>query len=378
MNVLHTIPYFNKSSGGPTSCTYNLVKGLNKLGTPTEVLTFQPDKDDIVAFDDYIHYLPDDRKTPLWLSRNFICNLGGTISNYDIIHVNTIWTWPPHIAVREALKRNLPIVLSPHGMLYPQALKVSAWKKKIIGNLFVNNDLKSVSCIHATSQDEARHIRNYGINIPIAVIPNCINMDEYPPQRKMPNKARRFGFIGRLDPIKNIDLLLNAWESLGSETRNAELVLIGDGEPEYVNYLKAIINDNSLKNVRFCGFLSGKELKEAIHSLDYLVLPSKSENFGMVVAEALACGVPAITTKGTPWQSLVDENAGWWVDADIESISNAILVAINLNEKFRLKMGQNGYNLINRKYSASSIAKKMTKLYDWLLGNGNCPDFVIL
>lgn len=377
MNVLHTIPYFNKTSGGPVTCTYNLVKGLYDSGLNINILTFQPTSDEVLATDDFIRYLPDDRFTPLWFTKEMYRSLQDDITTYDIVHVNTIWTWPSHIAVKFARKYNKPLIISPHGMLYPQALRVSRWKKKIISNLFVKKDLRNAYCIHATSMEEAQHIRNYGINAPIAVIPNCIYMDMYPKQRTEANAVRRFGFVGRLNPIKNIDILLNAWNLLGDKTINSELVIIGDGEPGYVEYLKKIARTGDLNNITFCGFISGDTLRDSIHNLDYLVLPSKSENFGMVVAEALTCGVPAITSKGTPWKSLQDENAGWWINADISSIARTIYDAITLDEIQRQQMGQNGYAIINRNFSFLSVARKMTELYGWLLGENEKPHFVI-
>ena len=377
MKVLHTIPYFNKASGGPTSCTYNLLKGLNDVGTQTTLLTFRPDEGDVVSEDIFIHYLTDDRKTPLWFSNNFAKSLEKEILQNDIIHINTIWTWPSHNASQIAKKYKKPIVLSPHGMLYPQALKVSAWKKKLIAPFFVNKDLNSASCIHATSEEEARHIRDYGVTIPIAIIPNCICMNDFPSQRNVPNKVRKFGFVGRLNPIKNIDLLIEAWIKLDEKTSGAELIIIGDGEPEYVDYLKKIAVQRKLNNILFHGFLSGVELKSAIANLDFHILPSKSENFGMVVAEALACGVPSITSKGTPWESLVINNAGWWIEADVNTIAYTLSQCLNIDESLRLSMGKNGYNFVNREFSSISIGNKMTSLYGWLLGYESKPDFVI-
>lgn len=377
MKVLHTIPYFNKASGGPVTCTYNLVKGLNICNQQTYIITFQPEENDVLAKDKFIKYLPDDRFTPLWFSKELQRYLKKNGGEYDIIHVNTIWTWASHIPIRFAKHYNKPLIISPHGMLYPQALKVSAWKKKLILPLFLKNDLKNANCIHATSEEEAAHIRSFGIDVPIAVIPNCICLDEFPKQRLTPNSIRKFGFVGRLNPIKNIDLLMNAWNSLGEYSENAELVIIGDGEQTYADYLKIISKKNNLKNISFRGFLSGPELRNEINSLDYLILPSKSENFGMVVAEALASGVPAITSTGTPWSILNEINAGWWVNPNLNELADVITRAIDLNESERLQMGRRGYSFIKNTYGSSDIAQKMSLVYDWLINGNHCPEFVI-
>ena len=376
MKVLHTIPYFNKASGGPTSCVYQLAKGLVQNDVNCTVLSFLPNEDDILANDSFINYLPDDRHTPLWLSRNMSRKLKDTVSDYDLIHVNTIWTWPSHIPVAEARKKNVPVIISPHGMLYPQALKVSAWKKKISAAWYVNNDLKNAVCLHATSEAEAKHIRNYGLKNPIAIIPNCIDISVYPEPRSEANDHKVFGFTGRLNPIKNIDMLLKAWNELGEKTTDTELVIIGDGDPEYAAQLKAYVADNNMKNVSFTGFLSGDQLHQKVRSLDYLILPSKSENFGMVVPEALICGVPAIASKGTPWKSLEDNNCGWWVDTNVESLKKAMSTCLDQSENERIIMGANGRRHVIDSFSLDAVANQMKQLYNWVLKKGEKPSFV--
>lgn len=377
MKILQTIPYFNKASGGPTSCTYQLVKGLVDQGVNCDILTFRPVENDIIATDNFIHYLSDDRKTPLWLSRNFTDEFKRTAKNYDIIHVNTIWTWPSHVPVRLAKKARLPIVISPHGMLYPQALSVSAWKKKLIGGWYVNADLKTADCLHATSEEEARHIRNYGLTNPIAIIPNGLDVSVYPQQRTTRNLKIKFGFTGRLNPIKQVDLLLTAWHRLGTKTENAELVIIGDGDPEYVASLKEYVVQNGMSNVSFTGFLSGLDLREMVRSLDYQILPSKSENFGMVVPEALICGVPVIASQGTPWSVLEERGCGWWIDVSEKSLVETITAAMAVNESERSAMGQRGRDLVLERFSSYAIAGQMKELYEWLLNKGEKPSFVI-
>lgn len=377
MKVLQTIPYFNKASGGPTSCTYQLVKGLVENGLNCDILSFLPKEDDILANDDFIHYLADDRKTPLWFSKNLSNELSRNINCYDLVHINTIWTWPSHIAVTKAKIAGLPIIISPHGMLYPQALKVSSWKKKIIGNWYVNKDLKIADCIHATSEEEAKYIREYGLTNPIAIIPNCLDIANYPQPRTTPNPIRRIGFTGRLNPIKNIDLLLSAWHTLRDRTKNAELVIIGDGEPSYVKSLKNYAEQQQMTNVTFTGFLSGGALRDTVRSLDFQILPSKSENFGMVVPEALICGVPVIASKGTPWQSLEERECGWWIEPTVASLAETISNAIAISEDTRLKMGKAGRKLVIEKYSSDAVAQQMKKLYSWILNSGDKPSFVI-
>lgn len=377
MKILHTISGLNISSGGPTSCTYNLIKGLRDEGIEADILTLMPrdDSDKIIADDSFIKALPNDARTPLVYSSNFRRYLSSHIG-YDLYHANGLWTCPTHFTAEIAKKQNKPCVIAPHGMLYPQALQVSAWKKKIVSMVFQRKDLETASCLQATCMAELEHIRAFGLNNPVAVIPNGLVIDDSLEIRKTSNSVRRFAFVGRLNRIKNVDLLLSAWSKLGDKTRNCELLIIGDGDTAYKKELEEFATANKLNNVRFLGFIMGKDLQKLVHSIDFQILPSKSENFGMVVPEALIQGAPVIASKGTPWSDLETFDCGWWVDNDIDTLISTLLIAINLSEQDRLGMGERGRTLVLRHYSIKSVSLRMKQLYEWLVYKNIKPEYV--
>ena len=379
MKILHTISGLNISSGGPTSCTYNLIKGLRDEGIEADILTLMPrdDSDKIIADDSFIKALPNDARTPLVYSSNFRRYLSSHIG-YDLYHANGLWTCPTHFTAEIAKKQNKPCVIAPHGMLYPQALQVSAWKKKIVSTVFQRKDLETASCLQATCMAELEHIRAFGLNNPVAVIPNGLVIDDSLEIRKTSNSVRRFAFVGRLNRIKNVDLLLSAWSKLGDKTRNCELLIIGDGDTAYKKELEEFATANKLNNVRFLGFIMGKDLQKLVHSIDFQILPSKSENFGMVVPEALIQGVPVIASKGTPWSDLATFDCGWWVDNDIDTLISTLLIAINLSEQDRLGMGERGRTLVLRHYSIKSVSLRMKQLYEWLVYKNIKPEYVVM
>lgn len=377
MKILHTIHCLNKSWGGPSVCTYQLVKALNQTGTGTDLLSLSSNaEDDCIGTDPFIKYVEYDARTPLGVSRNFKQFLVENISRYDIVHVNTIWLWTTHDAVHVAKKHGMPVVLSLHGMLYPQALQVSRWKKQLALPLFQRNDLRCADVLHATSMAELKSIRDFGLSQPVVVLPNGIEIDAMPPVRQQVNKVRHFGFIGRINRIKNIDTLLGAWAALGDKTSMCKLSIIGSDDEVYENELRQFVNDKHLGNVVFAGFLSGERLTRAIRELDYLVLPSKSENFGMVVIEALANGIPVIASTGTPWEELNLHRCGWWVDCTTGTLAKTLAKAIDLQEADRIEMGRNGQQLVERNYTIREIALKFRLLYEWIAGNEPKPSFI--
>ena len=181
------------------------------------------------------------------------------------------------------------------------------------------------------------------------------------------NLDKRFGFVGRINPIKNIDLLLEAWAKLGNKTENCELIIAGEGDAIYKKQLTDFVADKKLTNVVFCGFLSGNELTEMVSSFDYQLLVSKSENFGMVIPEALICGVPCIATQGTPWGELNTHNCGWWINDGVDNIASAIENAISTSETTRKEMGLRGRQLVIDNYSVNAVADKLIKVYEKIL-----------
>lgn len=366
----------SRSSGGPSSCTLNLLQGLNSLpDTVARVLTFEPARGDkLVADDPAILTLPRDMRTPLLISPSMRRTLADTASEYDLLHGNYLWTLPAHYAQRAARAASRPYMLSVHGMLYPQALRVSRWKKRIILPLFQRRDLQHADCLHATCETEVRHIRDFGLRNPIALIPNCIDTDTIPePVRHRDSDTRTIGFVGRLDPIKNIDLLIRA----AAQIPDVRLSIIGDGDRAYRASLQALADRLIPGRVDWHGFKSGDELTRLMRQFDIQVLPSKSENFGMVVTEALAQGIPVIASTGTPWEILDSYGCGAWVEPDIDSLATALDSMVSLDAATLDAMGHRGQQLVAQRFTPRAVATAMRQTYAWLTGTAPLPDNVI-
>ena len=233
-------------------------------------------------------------------------------------------------------------------------------------------------CIHATANSEAKNLRALGFTNPIAVIPNGINLHDYPDYNKTPNTKRKLLFLSRIHKKKGIELLINSWKELDiCYTKDWEIEIIGGGNDEYIQNLKELINKNKLdSSIVITKPIYGKEKLKKYQSSDLFVLPSYSENFGVVIAEALACKLPVITTKGVPWSELNLLRCGDWIDIGIEPLKESLKTMLVKSNKDLLKMGTIGRNLIVEKYSMNSTAKKMNELYQWILKKEDKPEYV--
>jgi glycosyltransferase involved in cell wall biosynthesis len=379
MKILQTISSMGLSAGGPTSCTYNLLKGLQEQGLEADLLTYDVNNADdklISISSDFMKIISSPKETRFGYKREFKDWLVNN-PNYELYHANGLWQYPAHATVQMAVRNHKPLIISTHGMLYPEGLKKSKWIKRISLFLYQRNDLNKATALHATSLQELKYMRDFGLKQPIAIIPNAIDTFNLGIPNFNPKMGRRkVGFMGRINPIKNIESLIKGWAMASSVTYEHELVIIGEGDPIYKRTLVELAEKLGLTNISYTGFVSGVEQDEILNDLSFLVLPSLSENFGMVIPEALWKGVPVIASIGTPWQELETYNCGWWVGHDADSLSLAIIKALEIDENERIYMGKRGNNLVSKKYTIDSVGQKMKLFYDWILGNVEKPEFV--
>jgi glycosyltransferase involved in cell wall biosynthesis len=376
MTIIHVINSLDFDNGGPSKSVSDLATYQSSLGKNVVILSLNSPNP---FFKEDIHYF---NLKIVFLKSIFLKNaLASFLNNKEatIFHGHGIWQWLVHNLSVNARIRKIPYVISPRGMLEPWALNAGKWKKKLAMALYQRSDLAKATCIHATAQMEADNIRKLGFTNPIAIIPNGIVLSEYPIREDFKNKSdKTLLFLSRIHPKKGIEILIEAWSLIDKRKRDGwKVEIAGNGEDRYLQSLLKLIQDRGLESVMsIIGPQFGESKLEAYHRADLFVLPTYSENFGIVVAEALACGVPVITTKGAPWEELNTHKAGWWIDIGVHPLAEALEKAMSLQDHERSVMGLNGRKLIEEKYSIEAVATKMIFLYQWILGQGEKPDFV--
>ena len=379
MKVAQVIPCLGQNSGGPSRSVYELTKGLRSTGMETDILTNNYLENPNIAADSWIHSVDIPKMLPFEFNTKFkkvLCD-----NDYDLFHIHSIYSYPVSLAAKYARRKGIPYIIAPRGSLYEAALdSSSSFKKKVFNHLFLFSDLNHASVIHATCEEEMLQIRRLGIKAPIAIIPNSISLPSEKPQLSAPNMFR-LCYLGRINPIKNIDGILKAWHSAGmSNRKDAELVIIGDSKLEkekvYLESLHQLEQTLRIENISWKGALSGDSKDKMLNSCSFLILPSYSENFGMVVVEALVQGVPVVASKGTPWKSLEAEDCGWWINNSVEEMSNLIRQLSEVSNERRKEMGLRGQQFVEDNFSTDSVCKSLRCLYEWVLGKGAKPEFV--
>lgn len=376
MKVLH-IGTLDVNAGGPAMSTYYTLYGLRQEGVDAEIIMYPLSSTGKLRGENVpVHFAKAPWEHKMVYSptlKKEILALG----EYDIYHAQGVWQYPTYAIVDIAKKKGKPYIITPRGMLYPQDIqKSNKFFKELSLKFRLLDDLNHAACVQVTCEDEMKYCRQLGVTSPIAIIPNPIEIKEYTGFKK--DDTFRLGYLGRLSPRKNVESLIYAFHELRNISENAELLIIGGGDGKYESFLRNEVKRLNLHNVKFTGFLSGKDKDEAITSLSVLAMPSEFENLGNVILEGLIRRIPCIATKGSPWEELETHQCGWWVDFNQDAITNAVKEAITAPVDILKEMGEKGHQLMVNNYSIEAIAKKMKALYEWINTRKNNPDYVYL
>lgn len=384
INILHVVSDIDDRFGGPSKMVPYLAASLEELGIANHIVFVAKNKD----YQDQNEVVDEFKLTvtgvPLTLSQNlyFASSMPKTLdqiisSGCDLVHIHSIWRLPAYQAWKAAQKAGIPHVISIHSNLYPDSLKKSHWKKKLMRSLFVNNMLNTASFVHATEKGEVEAIRNVGFpNVRIVNIPNGIELKQISPEASRTEIMTSYGFVGkperkrvlflsRVHPRKRPEDLIEAFAQLSEKHPEWDLWFAGPSEDnDYTQMLQALIDKLGLnKRVSLLGMLRGQKKSAAFHVSDVFALPSLFENFGIAIGEAMAAGLPIITTTTTPWNDLPNQGAGWVVPArDIKQLSLALDSAMSSTDKQLSQMGKNA-SIIAKEFEWSRIASTMLKHY---------------
>ena len=378
MKITHFISSIDVSTGGPARSVTHLIKKIiisskNQVFLVTNK-TLNPILTRLGNNENSLIFFKKRRELKIKLNKL-------KSNNIDIFHGHGIWQYTVHKMAIFAQKNNIPYIITPRGMLEPWSLNQNKIKKKLALLIFQKKDIKKATVIHATAQMEVENIRKLGFKNPIAMIPNGVNIDEFP--NETPNKInnpKKILFLSRIHKKKGIENLIQAWKLIDIEKRKSWMIeIVGNGEPDYINMLKKrIFKENLNDQIIIKKPVYGNDKIKLFREASLFVLPSFSENFGIVIAEALASFTPVITTKGTPWMDLQTYKCGWWIEIGVLPLKNNLEEAL-LKSNTELKvMALNGRKLIENKYSMEVVSRQMLNLYDWIITKKNKPNFVAI
>ncbi|OEU42516.1 hypothetical protein BGV40_09130 [Methanosarcina sp. Ant1] len=373
MKILQVIPYFAQKWGGDVNVCYNLSKELNNLGHDVTIITtdFEYDLDYAQSLEN-VEVIPFRRVANLGLflySPGMKGWLRSNISNYDIVHLHSFRSYQNNTISRYAKEFDVPYIVQPHGSL-PRIVKKKGLKQ-LYDMVWGNKILQNAEGIIALTSMEAEQAIKMGVNEnKIHIIANGIDLSQWggiPPQGKfralynIPSSMHVILFLGRLHPIKGVDLLIRAFGIVSKKRENCMLVVVGPDNGS-LSKLKKIVEELNLRNkVLFTGPLYGKDKSTVYCDSDIYVLPSHYEAFPMTVLEAWAFKKPVIITENCGIKDLV-QDSGLVVKSNPYDLATALQEYLQ-QDSLRHCHGQNGYNKLHEGLSIQTKVKNVESLY---------------
>lgn len=373
--ILFVTTGLGDESSGVAIAVRKLAEEISELGRKIIVLTAEADLErvpqipnvDVVAvklhsFTRGINYSPE-LKSQILRKKTEI----------SVVCVHGFWAPVLESACRSALSAGLPVVISPHGMFSRYSLTTRGFRKKIGLALGYRRTLERVTMYHATSRQEELEIRNLGLKQHIFIAPNGVETAvESEPRPEAGDRTKTLLFVSRIHPKKGLPMLMRAWSRLADSRPDWQLCVVGPDELNHLTEVKRIRDDLDIPRVTFSGAIYGKEKLSMMSKADVFVLPTYSENFGLVVAEALSVGTPVLTTNQTPWSKLDDIGCGWCVSADEDSILKGLSEATGCSLEQLSQMGQRGRDWMRVEFSWRSSAMSFVSALDNVVLHETC------
>jgi glycosyltransferase involved in cell wall biosynthesis len=310
------------------------------------------------------------------------------IDDYDLVHITAVWNFPVLAGALISLIKKKPYIISPRGTIYKETIELKSTSfKKLYFNIFAKHYLNKSSAIHFTTEDEKEKVTSYlKLKAPSFVIPNGIDLNcivqsapinrdfhpAYRPGRSVPTERKEnligkkyILILGRIDRKKGFDLLIPAFAEVAAKFNDLKLVIAGNtNTPYYHSIIQSIQNYGISEKVIFTGEVTGDDKWSLYKNALMFVLPSYSENFGMSVVEAMACGCPVvISDKVGIYKEVVHNEAGIIVKTTVQSVEEGILKLLN-DENLRKKIAANGKAMVEKYYDIDKVADAMIEVYE--------------
>ncbi len=388
MKILHTVSGIWEHTGGPAEVIPNLCEHLVLKNADVSLATLSGPLSQTAQRSSSngvkIYTFPVLMRRSPWYGLGMKRGLTQLIADTDIVHGNGMWEYTNWITALICLREKKPYVMSFHGSI----MNYGSWhlKHQLAWQFIDGTFVKKANCLHACTDIELAFIRSLGLRNPVAIIPNGIEiwepmsnavarqlLPEFPLGKKV------LLYISRIHPQKGIFDLLKAWKSLFNTSNDWCLTIAGPGDQKNTTALLDFIQSNGMQSKTiYLGPLYGEKRTAAYHLADVVVLPSRTENFGLVVGEALACHKPIITTTRVPWPEVIKYKCGWRIEPAVEPLTAVLRNIMILDDKELKEMGHRGEELIASNYTWPKVADMMFGLYKWILGGGAAPTYVDL
>jgi len=376
VRILHVIPAVAARYGGPSTAVVGMCRALSALGH--EVLLASTDADGRQGRIDLATGTPDLSGVqvaffPRQASESFKWSapmarwLHEHVADFDVVHIHAIFSHACLAAGRACRHAGVPYIVRPLGTLDPWSLSRHAWRKQVLLTVGGRGVLEHASLIHYTTAEEGRLAQQTLPWLPEGVVVP-LGVDEQIWRAGAAASPQRGGYVlalSRLDVKKGVDVLIRAFQRAAADPALAswKLVIAGDGEAGLVASLRALAADGPAANrIEFSGWVAGEARARLLAGAEVFALASHQENFGIAVAEALACGTPAVVSRAVNLAADIEqEHAGWVCERDETAFAQALVNAAR-DTGGRRQRGENARALAQR-FRWPAVASQLVQIY---------------
>lgn len=385
MRILHISPSLKIETGGAIVSVRELASALYEGGIEVSIFAPSESSNDTSVSDIKgvkTRVFPRGILSGLWTGHSPLLAkaVKEAIVNFDLIHIHEIWHHAHFAAYQAAKSARKPFIVTLHGELEPWRLNYKAFRKKIYFNLIQKRILREAAALHAITKGEVEQISKFINNKNIFYIPNGLNVNEFenlPSRKRCENLYPEIQgkkvilFLGRIHPMKGLDILAKAFGNILKRRRDIQLVIAGPDNNGYRNRIVEILKDeNAICNTTFTGMVKGENKLALLGRADIFVLPSYSEVLGLSTLEAMACSIPVIITTACHFPEVKEKGAGEVVDVDVGQLSKTLNRFLD-DPQLCKEMGKKGKALVRERYTWDRVADAMIAAYKRIIDRKN-------
>lgn len=396
MRILQVVATLAPSTGGPSIACPELSRELARQGHQVSIYASDCDGSghlkvplDRPVLDDgvEIHYFRGLR----WPGRYMCCPgmwraLRDTVAEFGIVHIYSVYGFSSSAAAYWCRKRGVPYMVHPHGSLDPFLRRRHRPRKWLHAKLLGERDYRKAAAVLFNSAEEMRLASDWsGLKmpwdgaekapkrfvVPVGIAPRWLQEPDAAAGQRLRSKygalmgQRLVVYFGRMNFKKGLDILAHAFAKVARDREDLHLVLAGPDTDGYGRKVRAwLAQGGVLEKATFTGLLEGEDRFAALHEAEVFALPSYTENFGQVVVEAMASGVPVvISDQVNIWPDVSRADAGLVVPCDAEATAQALRNILDDPVRGR-QMGSNGRRWVTEHLPWKVVAAQMARVYE--------------
>lgn len=387
MRVLHVIPSLTGRDGGPGKAVVQMCRELQQRGHHPLIYTTNADGAECLS-------VPIGRVTEIEGTATVYFQVNGghyykvswslasavrqNVSGFDMVHVHALYQFPSTVAAYCCRRRSVPYIVQPHGSLDPYLFRRHPVRKRVYEMAVERRNLRSASAVLFTSKEEMTLARSLGLRFRGAVMPLGVQIEERESglrevaDRLWPELAGKkvMLFLGRIHPVKAMDVLARAFGDIHREHLDVRLVIAGPATDDYAARLRQwLAAEKALEATVFTGMVEDERKAALLERADVLVLPSYTESFGLAAAEAMAAGVPVVVSNRVKiWREIDGAGAGLIVNPEAKELAKATLALLRDKPMARY-MGAQGARLARDRFSWSVAGDRLVRLYEEVISS---------